>query len=279
MRHAAWLLTVTLLSACAGGPGQRGAGESSSGPAGVVPGSTRQEHSNVKIEKKMTSNDGKTFVRGPSVMPADPLIAWLDRQTAADRPRLVRLPVILSRGQTGFAIRGARIGTTADAPEIYCNDAALGVGLDDRATHQCRGESRCAMWLDGYWRGKRDGVFMFDVVKVYAPIALDALQAASFAEIEGDRTIFEQRVGTKTTITGPARNAMAGAVIRAGDGTPVYIAGVERWDSETEGRMISVTGMLREYRGDTVVNAAGERSHGIPDNRFVLEEPTWARVE
>jgi hypothetical protein len=136
------------------------------------------------IEKRIIGDSPKTFVRGPAVIPADKLVVWLDRQQADGKPRLVRLPVVLKRQAVGFSIHGARVGVGPDALEIYCNDAALGIGLADRARSPCTEEPQCAMWLEGYWRGKKDGDYTFDVVRVHAPIAPADLAAADYAEVE-----------------------------------------------------------------------------------------------
>lgn len=85
----------------------------------------------------------------------------------------------------------------------------------------------------------------------------------------------EQKINSKVTIEGVARNAAAGAVVLTDDRTPVYVAGLERWDRAFDGKNVSASGTLRREAGDDVVNAKGEHSHGIPDGRFVLEAPTW----
>jgi len=85
----------------------------------------------------------------------------------------------------------------------------------------------------------------------------------------------DQQVGTKVTIRGTARNAAAGAVVLTDDRTPVYVAGLDRWDRATDGKQISASGTLRKVGGDPVVNDRGEHSHGVPGDRFVLEQPTW----
>jgi hypothetical protein len=86
----------------------------------------------------------------------------------------------------------------------------------------------------------------------------------------------EQQIGTQVTIEGTARNAMAGAVVLTPDRTPVYVAGLERWDSAFDGKKISATGTLRKESPDDVVAANGDASSGIGSSRFVLEQPTWA---
>ena len=84
------------------------------------------------------------------------------------------------------------------------------------------------------------------------------------------------KVDTQVTIEGTARNAMAGAVVLMPDRTPVYVAGLERWDSQFDGKKISASGTLRKRGGDDTTNANGEASSGITGDHFVLEQPTWA---
>lgn len=85
----------------------------------------------------------------------------------------------------------------------------------------------------------------------------------------------DQQINTNVTITGTARNAMAGAIVMTEDRTPIYVDGLERWDKAHDGKQVSASGVLRREAGDEVVNAKGERSSGVPTGRFVLEKPTW----
>jgi hypothetical protein len=122
-----------------------------------------------------------TYVRGPSVTPAKDLLTWLENQVASGK--LVRLPVILEEGTLGFSLRGARVGGGPDTLEIYVSDGALGVGLSERARMACPTAKACALWLEGYWRGRTPNGLQFDVVHVDQPIPADALRAASYVEI------------------------------------------------------------------------------------------------
>jgi hypothetical protein len=85
----------------------------------------------------------------------------------------------------------------------------------------------------------------------------------------------DNQVGSTVTIEGTARNAMAGAIVQMADRTPVYIEGLERWDSAHDGKPVSASGTLRREGGDEVVNSKGERSSGFAGGKFVLEGPTW----
>ena len=131
---------------------------------------------------KKPDQGGGAFVRGTSVTPTDQLIAWFDQQKRNGEPRLTRVPLVLKKGQVGFSTRGARIGSL----EVYANDAALGMGLADRARSKCKGADQCAFWVEGYWRGKAEDSYQFDVTKVGEPIAVTELAAASFVEVEGE---------------------------------------------------------------------------------------------
>jgi hypothetical protein len=131
-----------------------------------------------------THTSQPVFVRGAAVRPVDELIAWLDAQTVNGEPRLLRLPIVLHRGDVGFSLRGARIGRDPDAVEIYVNDASLGIGVADRARTLCPIEATCALWLEGYWRREHDGAYRFDVSKIDEQIA--ALADASHVEVESE---------------------------------------------------------------------------------------------
>lgn len=85
----------------------------------------------------------------------------------------------------------------------------------------------------------------------------------------------DQNVGTQVTIEGTARNAMAGAVVLTADGTPVYVAGLERWETAFDGEKVTASGTLRKRGGDDVEDGNRDQSAGITGAHFVLEQPTW----
>lgn len=176
------ILSVLALAACPSGSGSRGGAQ-----AGSQTGSQTAPKDPGSAAVKMTPEAGSgSFVKGPSVTPGDQLIAWLEQQVFDGEPRLVRLPLVLKKDGYMFSTRGARIGAAEGAVEVYANDAALGIGLADRARSQCKNADSCAMWIEGYWRGKQDGDYTVDVMTVVGPIAADELAAASFAEVQGE---------------------------------------------------------------------------------------------
>lgn len=140
------------------------------------------------MNKTTNENPNKpsaAFERGAALSPKDKLVEWLDGQKLDGKPRLLRLPIVLSRGQVGFDISKVKIGAGADALEVYANDSSLGVGLGDRADNQCGDAATCAFRVEGYWRGKQTAGLQFDVNKA-EPLAPDALAAATHAEVEGE---------------------------------------------------------------------------------------------
>lgn len=137
------------------------------------------------MNKTPNKGSGVVWQPGAALTPADQLVAWLDGQQRAGEPRLVRLPLVLPRGQLGFDISKARIGGAADALEVYANDAALGVGLADRADDRCGDAPACAFRVEGFWRGKQEAGLQLDVNKA-EPLGADELAAVTFAEVEGE---------------------------------------------------------------------------------------------
>ena len=133
--------------------------------------------------EKTSEPHERTFVRGFATSPASALLGWLDRE-ARGVNRLLRLPLVLERGGSGFSLRGARIGGSSDAIEVYANDSALGIGLADRAASHCKDRPTCAFVVAAYWQGRQGGAFQIDVVEVFDTIGADALSKANHVEIE-----------------------------------------------------------------------------------------------
>lgn len=79
------------------------------------------------------------------------------------------------------------------------------------------------------------------------------------------------------TLEGTARDAALGAVVLLSDGTPVFVQGLDAWDTRWDRKRVRVTGMLRSRKmaPDPEVNDKGEVSHGMFGDSLVLEEATW----
>ena len=115
----------------------------------------------------------REWVQGPPITaPAEDLAAWL----AAQAPRLVRVAFTLDRDAHGFTSRSARIG----ALTVQINDAALGVGIADRA-RRCE-HAVCAFISEAYWEG---GVLSLRDTS-QRPISAGELAAFTHLEVEGE---------------------------------------------------------------------------------------------
>jgi hypothetical protein len=153
--------------------------------AGCGKGATVDKPSGNGSMNKTTNKGSGAFARGAALTPQNKLVAWLDAQKLDGKPRLLRLPIVLSRGQLGFDISKAKVGAAADALEIYVNDSMMGVGLADRAEDKCGDAATCAFHVEGYWRGKQVGGLQLDINKA-EPLTPEALAAATHAEVEGE---------------------------------------------------------------------------------------------
>ncbi|RZU53791.1 hypothetical protein EV385_5725 [Krasilnikovia cinnamomea] len=84
-------------------------------------------------------------------------------------------------------------------------------------------------------------------------------------------------VGQRVTVRGVAGDAAGGAVVLAGEGTPVYLARMARWDT-LAGSTIEVTGELDRTEIAPLRSAPGEpASHGAPGRQYVLRNYTPPR--
>jgi hypothetical protein len=129
---------------------------------------------------KPGSGSQASFVKGPSLSSSD-LVTWMDSQKRGKEARLLRLVIVLPKGNMGFDISKAKIGSV----EVYANDSALGIGLANRAEQKCADAATCAFQVEGYWRGKQMGGLQFDVMKAeYLPP--DRVSSLAYAEVEGE---------------------------------------------------------------------------------------------
>ena len=131
------------------------------------------------------TSQATSWVQGAPLSPAAGLVLWLDAQTRDGEPRLVRIPIALPRGDTGYTLDGVRIGGGADAVTVYVVDTALGIGLANRAL-RCDGDT-CPFLAEGYWRGRDEQGLRFEVRNASrAPLAAEAFAAITHAEVEGE---------------------------------------------------------------------------------------------
>lgn len=83
-------------------------------------------------------------------------------------------------------------------------------------------------------------------------------------------------VGSRVRLSGTARDAKGGAVLLIKD-SPLYLAGLESWPMEANGKLVAVGGTLvdRQYLPEAKKNAKGEWSQGAEGTQLVLEAPVW----
>lgn len=141
------------------------------------------------VDKTMKPDGGgsaTTFEKATPVVPTEQLIAWLEGQKLDGKARLLRFPIVLTKGAAKFDTSKARLGADPAALVVYANDSALGNGLADRAMSACKGQPTCAFWVEGYWRGKQDLGYQVDVMKVQSTIAPGDLAGANHVQVEGE---------------------------------------------------------------------------------------------
>lgn len=120
---------------------------------------------------------------GPALVsrPAE-LMAWFEAQQRGGAPLLTRVPIVLRRGPGGFSSRGVRLGTLF----VYVTDAALGIGITDRARRATGG--RAAFLAEGFWRGHTDAGLCYELRYASSQPLSDAeLAAITHVEVEDDR--------------------------------------------------------------------------------------------
>ena len=83
------------------------------------------------------------FVNGPAVADTPALSAWLSEHDG-DR-RLLALPV--SMDNLGIEVTNFAVGSIS----IAVSDSALGVSLADHVRAKSEPNTRCRLWLQGFW--------------------------------------------------------------------------------------------------------------------------------
>lgn len=123
----------------------------------------------------------RDYERGPSIYPADQLLAWLEQQKPDLGEIVLRLPVQCTLKPNKMNLLKAQIGDAADALQIKVNDISLGVPVAARMQQLCEDQDTCMLWLRGVWRGgeKKE----FQVSKVDGVISDADKSAATFVEV------------------------------------------------------------------------------------------------
>lgn len=100
----------------------------------------------------MTPEPKRTWEKGPPLLPAETLKAWLAKQVDAQgKPRRVRLPVTVTLTPTGVDHRGVVGGGAGLVLEL--DDSFMGVGLADHARSAAKGKPTVTLLVDGTLAG------------------------------------------------------------------------------------------------------------------------------
>jgi len=77
----------------------------------------------------------------------------------------------------------------------------------------------------------------------------------------------------RTAVEGFAHDAKAGATVITADNTVYYIDGLAKWDSETKGERIRVTGFLEEIKNDPI--NGDEQTQQITGTQYIIKNADW----
>ncbi len=84
------------------------------------------------------------FIDGPSPLPADAALAWLERAGS----KTLRLPVRIHRDPLGVR---ATLGAGEGAAALALDSGALSRTLDTHLAEHCDDADPCDVWLEGTW--------------------------------------------------------------------------------------------------------------------------------
>ncbi len=119
--------------------------------------------------------------RGPALTSsANELVAWFEAHAHSGEPRMTRVPIVLSKGVTGWSTNGVKIGAT----RVHIHDAALGIGIATRA-RACT-EATCGFLVEGWWRGAVDGTYEYEIRRASAT-SITAAEVAAITHVEVER--------------------------------------------------------------------------------------------
>ena len=128
----------------------------------------------------MSNVPAREFERGPSIYPADQLLAWLEQQKPDVGEIVIRLPVLVTLKPNRMYLKSATVGDQPGALAIKVNDTGMRLPIVGKWNELCGSEvDTCMLLLRGTWRGGE--LKEFQVSSVDGVIA-DAGQA-TFAEI------------------------------------------------------------------------------------------------
>lgn len=168
-----WLVLALLLVGCSGGKPPPPA---EPGPAGPGKDSMAQQM------KPGAPKPSVSWVPGPAVSATEAeLVTWFEGQQRGGEPRMTRVPIVMTKGDAGWSTSGVAIGSLS----VRIVDTALGMGMAMRA-QRCS-EATCGFVVEGFWRGKVDGSYEYEIRNApKSPATAEQLAAVSHLEVEGE---------------------------------------------------------------------------------------------
>jgi len=78
-------------------------------------------------------------------------------------------------------------------------------------------------------------------------------------------------------VSGIARNAKAGAVVRLDTSAVLYLMGLDEWPDHVLGKRVKVSGVIGRAKlaPDPVVGKDGSHSAGMVGRSTVIRQPKW----
>lgn len=87
-------------------------------------------------------------------------------------------------------------------------------------------------------------------------------------------------LGQTITAVGVADNAFSGAILVLADNTPLYIAGLDKWEPSLEKQTLKVTGTLTRGKlaPDPTPGPGGVQRHGMQGGVFIMNDASWVEA-
>lgn len=122
------------------------------------------------------------WTQGPAVASSESdLVAWFESQKRNGEPRMTRVPIVMKKADGGWSTNGVGLGPLS----VRIVDSALGMGMAMRA-QKCS-DATCPFVVEGFWRGKVDGSYEFEIRNApKSPATPEQLAAATHVEVEGE---------------------------------------------------------------------------------------------
>jgi hypothetical protein len=123
-----------------------------------------------------------SWTQGPAVTSSEgDLVAWFEAQKRGGEPRMTRVPIVMKKGDAGWSTNGVALGPLS----VRIVDTALGMGMAMRA-QKCS-DATCPFVVEGFWRGKVDGSYEYEIRNApKSPATPDQLAAVTHVEVEGE---------------------------------------------------------------------------------------------